>query len=74
MTDTTVPLVLGSDKNYYYLIADTNRVNGTNIDPTTDGQTVWGKADEFKVILTEALFANFAKLGSFVIYDKYFFS
>ena len=74
MTDTTIPLVLGSDGKYYYLDADTNRVNNTNIDPTTSGQTVWGEATEYEVILTKALFADFAKLGSFIIYGDYFFS
>lgn len=74
-TDTTVPLVLGSNNIYYYLDADTNKVsNNTYVDPTTNGQTVWGEATEYEVILTKALFAEFAKLGSFIIYGDYFFS
>lgn len=75
ITDTTVPLVLGSNGKYYYLDADTNEVStNTYVDPTTNGQTVWGEATEYEVILTKVLFAEFAKLGSFIIYGDYFFS
>jgi len=73
-TDTTVPLVLGSDNTYYYLDADTNKVNDSNIAPTDEDQTVWAAATEYEVTLTKALFADFAKLGSFVVYGNYFFS
>ena len=73
-TDTTVPLVLGSDGTYYYLDADTNEVSSSNVAPTDTGQTVWAAATEYEVILTKALFADFAKLGSFIIYGDYFFS
>lgn len=77
ITDTTIPLVVGSDNKYYYLDADTNIKSGPitrYTSPTEQNQTVWAEATEYKVLLTEALFANFAKLGSFVIYGKYFFS
>lgn len=84
-TDTTVPLVVGSDNKYYYLDSYSNAgpfeynyaapVSPTDTTITSRGYTnPWTEATEYKVMLVEALFANFAKLGSFVIYDKYFFS
>lgn len=72
--DSTIPLVYHNGL-YYFLDAPSNiGSNNTHIEPGSVGDTVWAAATNYKVLLTDALFANFAKLGSFVIYDKYFFS
>jgi hypothetical protein len=71
ITDNTIPLVLYNGK-YYFLEADSNVVNGSHIAPTD--QTIWGEATEYEVILTKALFADFAKLGSFIVYENWFIS
>ena len=72
--ESTIPLVY-CEGSYYFLDAPSNiGDNNTHIAPTDRDNTVWAEATNYKVLLTDALFANFAKLGSFVIYDKYFFS
>ena len=74
-TDYIVPLVFSVDRNkYYYLVADTNYINGQNIAPDDTAGNPWAAATEYQVILTKALFAHFANLGSFVIWEDYFFS
>ncbi|MBQ9204726.1 MAG: hypothetical protein IJ155_10875 [Prevotella sp.] len=80
-TATTTPLVFLADSNgggtYWYLDADTNNV-GTADNPIWqapgDNQTVWKLANNFDVVLAKMLFARFASLGSFIVYERYFFS
>ena len=71
MTDKVCPVVLYSDGNYYYLKQPTNRVNGNAYGPGTD---YWALADKMVLAITEALFAQFAKLGSFVVSGDFFIS
>lgn len=70
-TDYICPVVL-SGGYYYYLKEATNRVNDNAYAP--GNTTYWGLADQFKMIFTDALFAAFAKLGSFVVSGDYFIS
>lgn len=75
-TYNTTPLVYyhdGSAGRYYFLIQDTNYINGSYVAPGSDS-SVWQLAQEFDVILTKMLFAEFANLGKFIVYDRYFFS
>jgi len=46
-------------------------VSGSDVPGTS---TKWALVDNFGVVMTEALFADFAKLGSFVISGDFFFS
>ena len=56
----------GADE-WHYLDADTNLVGGVYIAPA-NGSTIWRKAlNEWKVVITSALFAQFAHLGRFVV-------
>ena len=52
--------------SYYMLIAETNKPSGTYIAPRTDEATgVWELMEtSFKWLIAEAIFINFAKLGS----------
>lgn len=61
---------LGTTGNYYYLAE--GKV-GTNITPGTD-DTVWIEASSFGIVITQAIFAQFAKLGAFIISGDFFFS
>lgn len=72
-TDTTTPLVLYNEE-YWFLNADSNRINGTNVAPSTAAGNPWSKADQFNVVLAKMLFADFARLGSFIVYENYFLS
>jgi len=57
------------NNNYWYLIKDYSY----NDEPS-GYSTYWEVAPNFGVILTEALFTEFAKLGSFIIAGDYFIS
>ena len=82
-TSETVPMVyfdngvwnaaLGTYGNYYYL-AD-GKV-GTNIEPESDSplHSVWIPADSFGVVITQGIFAEFAKFGSAIISGDCMFS
>lgn len=76
-TPNTAPLVhlkvSAGTNEYWYLVADTNVVNGVHHAPR-DGSTYWAPAPEYEVLLTKALFAPFANLGSFIIYENFFLS
>lgn len=56
--------VSGVTEEYWYL--DAASAQGDNQKPA-DGSTIWKKAENFGVVLTEALFTNFAKLGSGIV-------
>lgn len=59
----------------WYLTASTNVVNGVHIAPTDSNQTVWEQAlNDYNMIRTKYLFADFAQLGSFVVSKDFFFS
>ena len=74
-TDEMCPVVL-SDGNYYYLKESSNLRNGSRISPTDQsyGSVYWGLCDNFQVVFIKALFAMFAKLGSFVVSGDWFIS
>lgn len=74
-TSTTTPLVLHeSSGEYWFLDADTNKVGNTFIGPKDANQQVWKRANDFEVVLAKMLFAQFAQLGGFIVYDNFFFS
>lgn len=74
-TPTTTPLVLHEQSGeYWFLVADTNRVGGSFVGPKDANQHVWQKASDLEVVLTKMLFAPFAQLGGFIVYGNYFFS
>lgn len=74
-TPTTTPLVLHeSSGEYWFLVADTNKVGNDYIGPKDANQEVWQQANDFDVVLTRMLFAQFAQLGGFIVYDNFFFS
>lgn len=66
-TDELCPIVYHNNK-YYYLDFPTskNEEPGVNVH--------WKLVDKFGVVMTEALFADFAKLGSFVVTGDFFIS
>lgn len=76
-TDLLVPLVHYGDQwnanleiygNYYYLDADSSSAQ-----PGTSGSG-WELANDFGVVIMQALFANFAKLGKGIFSGDYLFS
>ena len=82
-TGTITPLVhkkvSGISTEYWYLDADTNRYwdstsSSYKVAVPADNSEYWKQATYFDVILTKMLFAEFARLSSFIVYDKYFFS
>ena len=77
-TPTTTPLVLyaredGGDDCYYFLDADRAQGSSGQNKPAMSG-SYWQLANEYDVVLTKMLFAQFAQLGGYIVYDKYFFS
>ena len=73
-TDDVIPMVhyddgvynesLGSYGHYWYLNADS--AEGTGHEPGTVTNE-WRQCDDFGVVITQGLFAQFAKLGSFIM-------
>lgn len=68
-TDDVCPVVF-YDNEYWYLDVNTS----TNVAPSDSVGNPWKKADHFGMVITEALFSQFAKLGSFVIAGDFFIS
>ncbi len=66
--DNVCPVV-EHNNSYWYLDADSSQG-----DTPSNNSTVWKKAENFGVVLTEALFTLFAKLGSFVVAEDFFIS
>lgn len=64
---------LGINGNYYYL-ADGK--TGTNVEPESDSplHSVWIPADSFGLVITQGIFAEFAKLGKAIWSGDYEFS
>ena len=82
-TGTATPLVYkkvtGVSSEYWYLDRDTNKYwdsssSSYKYAEPEDGSLYWKQATEYEVILTKMLFAEFARLGSFVVYDRFFIS
>lgn len=63
-----------STDEYWFLDADTNMVNGVPVAPSDAVGNPWSKAEDFGVILTNAMFAKFANMGGFVINGDYWYS
>lgn len=66
--DSICPIV-EHDGSYWYLDA-----NSSTGDTPNDNSTVWKKCENFGVVLTEALFADFGKLSQAIISGNYMFS
>lgn len=59
----------------WYLDAATNVVNGTHIGPSDANQTIWKKAlNDYNLIRTKYLFAEFGHLGALIVSCDYMFS
>lgn len=69
LTDTTCPVVLYTDGYYWYPTED---YRGTGYPPSVANG--WKMAYNFEMILTKVLFAQFAKLGGFVVSGDYMLS
>lgn len=69
-TDELVPVV--EYNGYYWYIAKENYI-AEGEEPTASSET-WHLADDFQMIFTEALFANFARLGSAIVSGDFLFS
>lgn len=61
--------VEGVNDEYWYLDADSSLNN-----IPSENSEYWKKASNFGIVMTEALFAKFAKLGSFVVAGDFFIS
>ena len=79
VTERGIPMVyhgntwnprLGIYGDYWYLKADA----ATASDEPSDSSKVWGRADDFGVVISGAIFALFAKLGGFVVCGDFFLS
>ena len=79
VTERGIPMVyhgnvwnprLGIYGDYWYLKADA----ATASDEPSDSSNVWGRADDFGVVISGAIFALFAKLGGFVVCGDFFLS
>lgn len=74
-TSTTTPLVLHeASGKYWYLVADTNKVGNNIYAPNDANHPHWKEAENFEVVLTKMLFAQFAQLGGFIVVDNFFIS
>ena len=79
VTERGIPMVyhgktwnprLGIYGDYWYLKADA----ATASDVPSDSSNVWGRADDFGVVISGAIFALFAKFGGFVVCGDFFLS
>ena len=71
--------VSGTTSEYWFLDADTNKYYDSvssiyKFAAPADNSEYWKQASYFEVVLTKMLFAEFAKLSSFIVYGDYFFS
>lgn len=66
--DKVCPIVEYND-NYWYLDADSSYNNTPSV-----SSSYWKLAENFGVVLTEALFTQFAKLGGFIVAGDFFIS
>jgi hypothetical protein len=62
---------IGAEGNYFYLYDDTS----TGTRPSVNDQTgPWRLCNDFGVVITQGLFAEFAKMGKGIFSGDYFFS
>ena len=76
LTDRTCPLVLYGDR-YFSLEADsasTDCTTDASNEPKVNGASKWRYHEDYEVVLTKMLFAWFARMGGFVVYEDFFFS
>jgi hypothetical protein len=66
LTDDLCPVVYYNG-SYYYLKQDAKGKVPTNA-------TYWGAASDFEMVFTKALFAAFAQLGGFIVWNNWFIS
>ena len=66
LTDDLCPIVYYNG-SYYYLKQDAQGKVPTNT-------TYWGSASSFEMVFTKALFAAFAELGGFIVWNNWFIS
>lgn len=76
-TDTAVPAVMYND--LYYILQDNSTtraglISSTNPAASAAANSHWKQFDVMKYVFTEVLFADFAKLASAIIYERYMFS
>ena len=74
--DNVCPVVYyepnANTKEYWYLDAATNEDSqGYSVPPSDTEGNPWKKAENFGLVITEALFANFGKLGAWVFHNQY---
>ena len=74
--DNVCPVVYyepnANTKEYWYLDAATNEDSqGYSVPPSDTAGNPWKKAENFGLVITEALFANFGKLGAWVFHNQY---
>jgi hypothetical protein len=67
LTDDLCPVVYYNG-NYYYLKRDSSQGNA----PTNN--YYWGAASDFEMVFVKALFAAFAELGGFIVWNNWFIS
>ena len=66
LTDDLCPVVYYNG-SYYYLKQDSKGNAPTN-------SSYWGAASDFEMVFTKALFAAFAQLGGFIVWNNWFIS
>lgn len=70
LTDRTCPLVLYKGR-YYFLLAESSTNNTPAENASNDW---WALAEDYEVLLTKALFAQFANVGGFIFCENWFIS
>ena len=69
--DKTCPVVYYTPRKKYYYLDYNGSVTGSDV----PGESIkWVMVSDFSVVMVEALFADFAKLGSFIISGDFFIS
>ena len=71
-SDNAICPIVEYQGSYYYLKTSTNYINSAYVAPTNTN--VWGALSNFAMVITDALFTQFAKLGSFVVVGDYMIS
>lgn len=62
------------DSGYWYLNSSTNIINNEHIAPSSTLDNPWKKAENYGMVITEVLFTQFAKVGSFIVSGDFFIS
>lgn len=70
-----VKVVNGVPTKEFYVFVGENGEYGTTVDAPSDNSPLWEKMEtKFKYLIAEALFSNFASLGSWIFNDDYMYS